>query len=228
MSSPSTVSLKDQVLNGIIKENTIFKLALSLCPSIAVTNNLKNGIFMGGAVLFVQVMVNMTISLMRNFIQPKVRLPIFMLVISGWVTVTQMLMAAFAPDVYAKVGLYIALIVAFASILARAEMFASKNSFLPSLADGLGMGLGFMFALTTISFFRELLGKGSLTVPTGLATDHVFTFINTKPVLLFILPAGGFFAVGILMAAFNWINARAAAKAEAKARAEAKAVLAAN
>lgn len=219
MSSHSTVSLKDQILNGIIKENTIFKLALSLCPSIAVTNSLKNGIFMGGAVLFVQVMVNMTISLMRNVIHPKVRLPIFMLVISGWVTVTQMLMAALAPDVNAKVGLYVALIVAFASILARAEMFASKNRLLPSMADGLGMGIGFLFALTTISFFRELVGKGSLTVPTGLATDHVFTFINTKPVLLMILPAGGFFAVGILMAGFNWINARAAAKAAAKAKA---------
>jgi electron transport complex protein RnfE len=208
MSSTSTINLKDLFLNGIIKENTIFKLALSLCPSIAVTNNLKNGIYMGAAVLFVQTMVNITISLMRKFIHPKVRLPIFMLVISGWVTVTSMLMAAFVPDVYAKVGLYIQLIVAFASILARAEMFASKNSFVPSMADGLGMGVGFLFALTVISFFRELLGKGTLTVPTGLATQHVFTFVNTKPVLIMVLPAGGFLAVGILMAFFNWIDAR--------------------
>ena len=208
MSSPSTNSLKDLFLNGIIKENTIFKLALSLCPSIAVTNNLKNGIFMGLAVLFVQTMVNLTISLMRKIIQPKVRLPIFMLVISGWVTITQMMMAAFVPDVYAKVGLYIALFVAFASILARAEMFASKNSIVPSMVDGLGMGVGFLFALTVISFFRELVGKGTLTVPTGLATQHVFTFINTKPVLIMVLPAGGFLAVGILMAAFNWIDSR--------------------
>jgi electron transport complex protein RnfE len=213
MSSPSTTSLKELFLNGIIKENTIFKLALSLCPSIAVTNNLKNGIFMGLAVLFVQTMVNLTISLMRKIIQPKVRLPIFMLVISGWVTITQMMMAAFVPDVYAKVGLYIALIVAFASILARAEMFASKNSFMPSMADGLGMGVGFLFALTVISFFRELVGKGTLTVPTGLATQHVFTFINTKPVLIMVLPAGGFLAVGILMALFNWIDARYMKKA---------------
>ena len=208
MSSTSTINLKDLFLNGIIKENTIFKLALSLCPSIAVTNNLKNGIFMGLAVLFVQTMVNLTISLMRKIIQPKVRLPIFMLVISGWVTITQMMMAAFVPDVYAKVGLYIALIVAFASILARAEMFASKNSIVPSMVDGLGMGVGFLFALTVISFFRELVGKGTLTVPTGLATQHVFTFINTKPVLIMVLPAGGFLAVGILMAAFNWIDSR--------------------
>lgn len=213
MSSTSTTSLKDLFLNGIIKENTIFKLALSLCPSIAVTNNLKNGIFMGLAVLFVQTMVNLTISLMRKIIQPKVRLPIFMLVISGWVTITQMMMAAFVPDVYAKVGLYIALIVAFASILARAEMFASKNSFIPSMVDGLGMGVGFLFALTVISFFRELVGKGTLTVPTGLSTQHVFTFINTKPVLIMVLPAGGFLAVGILMALFNWIDARYMKKA---------------
>jgi electron transport complex protein RnfE len=208
MSSTSTTSLKDLFLNGIIKENTIFKLALSLCPSIAVTNNLKNGIFMGLAVLFVQTMVNLTISLMRKIIQPKVRLPIFMLVISGWVTITQMMMAAFVPDVYAKVGLYIALIVAFASILARAEMFASKNSIVPSMADGLGMGVGFLFALTVISFFRELVGKGSLTVPTGLASQHVFTFMNTKPLLIMVLPAGGFLAVGVLMAFFNWIDVR--------------------
>lgn len=213
MSSPSTINLKDQFLNGIIRENTIFKLALSLCPSIAVTNNLKNGIFMGLAVLFVQTMVNLTISLMRKVIEPKVRLPIFMLVISGWVTITQMMMAAFVPDVYAKVGLYIALIVAFASILARAEMFASKNTILPSMADGLGMGVGFLFALTVISFFRELVGKGSLTVPTGLATQHVFTFVNTKPLLIMVLPAGGFLAVGILMAFFNWIDARYMKKA---------------
>jgi electron transport complex protein RnfE len=202
--SSSSINLKELFLNGIVKENTIFKLALSLCPSIAVTNNLKNGVFMGAAVLFVQVMVNITISLMRNIIQAKVRLPIFMLVISGWVTVTQMMMAAFVPDVYSKVGLYIALIVAFASILARAEMFASKNTIVPSMVDGLGMGVGFLFALTVISFFRELVGKGSLW---GMP------IINTKPLLIMILPAGGFFAVGILMALFNWINARYAAKA---------------
>ncbi|MDH4232609.1 MAG: electron transport complex subunit RsxE [Nitrospirota bacterium] len=199
MSQSTTINIKDQILNGIVKENTIFKLALSLCPSIAVTNNLKNGVLMGIAVLFVQVMVNITISLLRNVIQPKVRLPIFMLVISGWVTVTDMTMAATVPDVYKQMGLYIQLIVAFASILARAEMFASKNKFIPSMADGIGMGIGFLFALTVISFFRELLGKGSLW---GMPIVH------TKPVLMFILPAGGFFAVGILMAFFNWIDAR--------------------
>jgi Na+-translocating ferredoxin:NAD+ oxidoreductase subunit E len=189
----------DLIKNGIFRENTIFRLALSLCPSIAVTNNLRNGVLMGAAVLFVQVMVNMTISLMRDFIHPRIRLPIFMLVISGWVTVTDMTMAAFTPDAYRQMGLYIQLIVAFASILARAEMFASKNRFVPSMFDGIGMGLGFLFALTIISFFRELLGKGSLW---GLQ------IIDAKPLLIMILPAGGFFAVGILMGLFNWLSVK--------------------
>jgi len=191
------INYKDLIINGIFKENTIFKLALSLCPAIAVTSSLRNGVLMGIAVLFVQVMVNITISLMRSFIHPRIRLPIFMLVISGWVTVTDLLMAAFAPDAYKQMGLYIQLIVAFASILARAEMFASKNTVVPSIFDGIGMGTGFLFALTVISFFRELLGKGTLW---GIS------ILNAKPLLIMVLPAGGFFAVGILMALFNWID----------------------
>jgi len=197
VSQTGTVSYLDLIKNGILKENTIFKLALSLCPSIAVTNNLRNGVLMGVAVLFVQVMVNITISLMRNVIHPRVRLPIFMLIISGWVTVTDMSMAAFAPEAYKQLGLYIQLIVAFASILARAEMFASKNKIMPSMFDGIGMGLGFLFALSIISFFREFLGRGSLW-------GH--QLINAKPLLILVLPAGGFFAVGILMGLFNWLS----------------------
>lgn len=185
------------IKNGIFKENTIFRLALSLCPSIAVTNNLRNGVLMGVAVLFVQIMVNCTVSLMKNFIHPRIRLPVFMLVISGWVTVTDMTMAAFAPEAYKQMGLYIQLIVAFASILARAEMFASKNPFMPSMFDGIGMGLGFLCALTIISFFRELLGRGSL---------WGFPILDAKPLLIMILPAGGFLAVGLLMGFFNWID----------------------
>jgi electron transport complex protein RnfE len=154
---------------------------------------------MGIAVLFVQVMVNITVSPMRKFIHPRIRLPIFMLIISGWVTVTDMTMAAFAPEAYKQMGLYIQLIVAFASILARAEMFASKNKIMPSLFDGIGMGLGFLFALSIISLFRELLGKGSL---------WGYQIIHAKPLLILILPAGGFFAVGLLMGFFNWISMR--------------------
>lgn len=187
------------IKNGIFAENTIFKLAISLCPSIAVTNSLKNGVYMGVAVIFVQTMVNVTVALMKNVINSKVRIPVFMLIISGWVTVTDLTIAAIAPDVYRQVGLYIQLIVAFASILARAELFASKNTFVPSFFDGIGMGIGFLVALVIISFFRELLGRGSL---------WGFAFVDFKPLLIMIMPTGGFFAVGILMAFFNWMELR--------------------
>jgi electron transport complex protein RnfE len=190
MALTKTPSNLELIKNGIFKENTIFRLALSICPSIAVTNKLENGVLMGIAVLFVQVMANITVSLMRNFIHPRIRLPIFMLIISGWVTVADMTMAAYAREAYKQMGLYIQLIVAFASILARAEMFASKNKVVPSMFDGIGMGLGFLFSLSIISFFRELLGKGSL---------WGYAILDAKPLLIMVLPAGGFFAVGILM-----------------------------
>lgn len=185
------------ISNGIFAENTIFRLTLSLCPAIAVTNSVRNGFLMGVAVVFVQVMVNLTISAAKGFIHPRVRIPIFMLVISGWVTVTDLSMAAFARDAYKEMGLYIQLIVAFASILARAEMFASKNTPIPSMMDGLGSGLGFMVALVIISFFREILGRGTL---------WGFEILDTKPMLIMVLPAGGFFAVGLLMGFFNWVD----------------------
>lgn len=186
------------IKDGIFKENTIFKLAISLCPAIAVTNGLKNGFYMGMAVMFVQTMVNITVSAIKGFIHPKIRIPVFMLIISGWVSVTDMMMAAYAREVYSKMGLYIQLIVAFASILAMAEMFASKNKVVPSAVNGIGMGLGFMVALVLISFFRELLGRGTLwDIPiTG----------GSKPLLIMLLPTGGFFAVGILMGTLNWIE----------------------
>ena len=199
MALTKTPSNLELIKNGIFKENTIFRLALSLCPSIAVTNKLENGVLMGIAVLFVQVMVNITVSLMRNFIHPRIRLPIFMLIISGWVTVADMTMAAYAREAYKQMGLYIQLIVAFASILARAEMFASKSKVVPSMFDGIGMGLGFLFSLSIISFFRELLGKGSL---------WGYAILDAKPLLIMVLPAGGFFAVGILMGFFNWLSLR--------------------
>ena len=119
------------IKDGIFVDNTIFRLAISLCPAIAVTSKLKNGLYMGLAVLFVQTMVNLTVSIMRKFIHPRIRIPIFMLVISGWVTVTDMMMSAFVRDVYRDVGLYIQLIVAFASILAHAE---TCNNFLQKLS----------------------------------------------------------------------------------------------
>ncbi len=185
------------IKNGIFAENPIFRVALSLCPAVAVTSGVKNGFLMGIAVLFVQTMVNVTISVIRNFIHPRVRIPSYMFVIATWVTVTDLLMAAFARDVYKQMGLYIQLIVAFAIILSRAELFASRNRVVPSFFDGLGMGIGFLFALVVISFFRELLGKGAI---------WGFPLVDFKPLLIMILPTGGFFAVGLLMGLFNWID----------------------
>ncbi|GMT46481.1 MAG: electron transport complex subunit E [bacterium] len=191
------VSYWGLIKNGIFKENTIFRLVISLCPSIAVTNSVKNGLLLGVAVLFVQSMVNSTVALLRNFIHPRIRLPIFMLIISGWVTVVDLLMQAYARTAYREIGLYIEIIVAFASILARAEMFASKNKVGAAFFDGVGSGLGFLVALVLISFFRELLGRGSLLG---------FTIIHTKPLLIMLMPTGGFLVVGLLMGFFNWID----------------------
>ncbi len=207
MSHGTEMTKWELIKNGIFAENTIFRLAISLCPSIAVTNNLRNGFLMGVAVLFVQTMVNITVAALRKVIHPRVRIPVYMLIISGWVSVTDMGMAAFAREAYKQMGLYIQLIVAFASILARAELFASKNKVTPSMFDGIGMGIGFLVALSIISFFRELLGRASL---------WGFELLpETKPLLIMILPAGGFFAVGILMAFFNWMESRGKAKAAA-------------
>ncbi len=183
--------------NGMFGENTIFRMAISLCPSIAVTNGLQNGVALGIAVIFVQTMVNVTVSLIRSFIHPKIRIPIFMLIIAGYVTIIDMLMSTYARPVYKEIGLYIQIIVAFASIFARAEVFASKNKLVPSFFDGLGMGIGFLLAMIVISFFRELLGKGELW---GIS------LISGNPLLIMILPAGGFLAVGLLMGFFNWVD----------------------
>lgn len=199
------------IKNGIFSENTIFRMAISLCPSIAVTNSLKNGFAMGVSVIFVQTMVNLTVSLIRAFIHPKIRIPIFMMVIAGYVSIIDMTMAAFARPVYKQIGLYIQLIVAFASIFARAEVFAVKNKVVPSVCDGVGMGIGFFLAMIVISFFRELLGRGSL---------WGFPVVDGNPLLIMVLPAGGFFAVGLLMGFFNWMDAKIAERKSAAQPAE--------
>lgn len=183
--------------NGIFGENPVFRLALSLCPAVAVTSGVKNGFLMGVAVVFVMTMVNATVSLIRNFIHPKVRIPSYMFIIATWVTVTDLVMAAYSRAVYKDMGLYIMLIVAFAIVLSRAEVFASKNTFWPSVADGFAMGLGFLLALVLIGVFREFLGKGSLW-------GHAI--LDSKPLLIMILPTGGFFAMGLLMGMLNWID----------------------
>ena len=197
--STNTKSNWELMKNGMFGENTIFRMAISLCPSIAVTNGMKNGVALGVAVVFVQTMVNLTVSIIRKFIHPKIRIPIFMLIIAGYVTIIDMLMSTYARPVYKEIGLYIQIIVAFASIFARAEVFASKNRLIPSAIDGFGMGVGFLLAMIVISFFRELLGKGEL---------YGYSLISGNPLLIMILPAGGFLAVGLLMGFFNWVDMR--------------------
>ena len=187
------------IKNGMFGENTIFRMAISLCPSIAVTNGMKNGVALGICVVFVQTMVNVTVSLLRNFIHPKIRIPIFMLIIAGYVTIIDLLMATYARPIYKEIGLYIQIIVAFASIFARAEVYANKNKVWSSFCDGLGMGIGFLLAMIVISFFRELLGKGEL---------FEYSLISGNTLLIMILPAGGFLAVGLLMGFFNWVDMR--------------------
>lgn len=194
------------ILNGIFAENPVFRLALSLCPAVAVTNTVANGLLLGVAVLLVQVLSSCTVTLVRGFIHPRVRIPVYTIIIAVWVSAIDMTLAAFTPALYAQVGLYVKLIVAFAIIISRLEVFASRQPLVPSFFDALGMGLGFLFALVVIGAMRELLGAGSLAgIP--LAPG--------RPLLFFALPAGGFFSIALLMALFNWVERRTTGKSTA-------------
>ena len=191
---PSPLQL---ILNGVFGENPVFRLALSLCPAVAVTTTVLNGLILGVAVLLVQVLSSGTVALVRNFIHTKVRIVVYTIIIAVWVSAIDMLLSAFAPALYAQVGLYVKLIVAFAIIISRLEVFASRYPLMPSLWDGFGMGLGFMLALVVIGAFRELLGNGSIAG---------YALLPVKPLLFFALPAGGFFSISLLMAFFNLVE----------------------
>ncbi|HSQ59793.1 MAG TPA: electron transport complex subunit RsxE [Acidobacteriota bacterium] len=190
-------SARSLLMNGIFGENPVFRLALSLCPAVAVTTTVANGLMLGVAVLLVQVLSSMTVALVRKGIHPKVRIPVYTIIIAVWVSAIDMTLAGFFPSLYAQVGLYVKLIVAFAIIISRLEVFASRMPLIPTFWDGLGMGLGFLFALIVIGAFREILGSGAILG---------YTLTPEKPLLFFALPAGGFFSIGILMALFNAIE----------------------
>ncbi|MEE4240094.1 MAG: electron transport complex subunit RsxE [Desulfopila sp.] len=185
------------VANGILAENPIFKLALSMCPAVGISTTVMNGFMLGVAVLFVQVFSSVTISVFKNVIHPRIRIPTYTLTIATWVTVIDLTLAATMPDAYAKMGIFVKIIVAFAIITMRLEMFACKEPVSASFWDGLGMGLGFMVGMMTIGFVRELLGSGAI-----LGYD----VLGFKPLLFFILPSAGFFVVGLMMAFFNYIE----------------------
>lgn len=195
-------------LNGIINENPTFRLVLGCCPTMAVTTSAINGLGMGLAATFVLLGSNVVISLLRRFIPDKVRIPAFIVVICTFVTMVQMLMQAFVPSLYESLGMFIPLIVVNCIILARAEAFASKNTVLYSAVDGLGMGLGFTISIMLMGAIREIIGNGSVFGISLFGADF-------EPMLLAILPAGGFIVYGLMLWGINLIlNKRERNRAE--------------
>ncbi len=194
-------TFRKQFIAGIIVANPIFVLALGLCPTLAVSVTIDNGLVMSGAVVFVLVTSCIVISSIRKFVPNMVRMPIFIVIIATFVTIIGLILEAYLPAAHASLGLFLPLIVVNCIILGRAEAFASKNPVVSSIADALGVGVGFTLALVTISFFRELLGTGSLSV---LGVD-LFTLpvLGEHPISLFILPPGAFLVIGLLLALFR-------------------------
>lgn len=204
--------------NGLIKENPTFVLMLGMCPTLAVTTSAMNGLGMGLTTTVVLVLSNMIISLLRNIIPDKVRIPAFIVIIASFVTMVELLLEGFLPSLYDTLGIYIPLIVVNCIILGRAEAFASKNSVIPSIFDGLGMGLGFALALTCIGAVREILGAGELFGFAILPVEEPLMIgslaLQYEPIRIFGLAPGAFFVLAALTAAQN----KAKKKLEAKGK----------
>ena len=220
MSKNSKMSI---LTNGILKENPVLRLVLGTCPTLAVTTMASNGIGMGLAATFVLLCSNMVISMLRNVIPGQVRIPCYITVIAGFVSVVQMIVKAFIPALDASLGVFLPLIVVNCIILGRAEMFASKNGIFDSALDGIGMGIGFTITLTIMGSIREILGAGTWMagldgllpfLPEGFkiqvlpAAIDPFTIMTSAP--------GGFFVFGVLMAAATWLTTRPKKSAETK------------
>lgn len=185
--------------NGLLRENPTFVLVLGTCPTLAVTTAAVNGLGMGAATTFVLVFSNLLIALLKNYIPDKVRIAGFIVIIATFVTIVDLVMKAYTPDLYNALGIFIPLIVVNCIILGRAEAFAQKNDVLPSILDGLGMGLGFTLAITLIGSIREILGNGSIfNIP--LMGE------NATTILIFVLPPGAFVTYGFLIAIMNRIK----------------------
>ncbi len=182
---------------GFIKDNPVFVQLLGMCPALGVTSTAINGVGMGLATLFVLMMSNIVVALVKDFIPDKVRIPSFIVIIATFVTVVDLVMAGYLPDLHEQLGLFIPLIVVNCLVLGRAEAFASKKPLLSSLVDGMGMGLGFTFALTLLGGAREILGSFSI---------FGYKFLEGDGVLLFILPPGAFIALGYLIIIMNRIK----------------------
>ena len=189
------------ITKGLIKENPTFVLLLGMCPTLGTTTSAINGMSMGIATMFVLIMSNIVVSLVKNVIPAKVRIPSFIVIIASFVTVVQLVMQAYVPDLYNTLGVFIPLIVVNCIILGRAEAFASKNGPFASMLDGLGIGLGFTCSLTLLGIVREVLGSGSIFgakfLPAGM-----------DAILIFVLAPGAFIALGYLLVLFNKFTAK--------------------
>jgi electron transport complex protein RnfE len=190
------LDIKEELLRGLIKENAVFVLLLGMCPTLAVTGSAVNGLGMGVASTAVLVGSNLVISSIKNLIPDKVRIPAFILIIASFVTIIDLVMEAYTPELHEQLGIFIPLIVVNCLILGRAEAFASKEGALKSVLDGFVMGLGFTFALTLLGSVREILGSGSIFGVKFVSPD-------ASTILLFVLPPGAFIALGFLIAIVN-------------------------
>ena len=193
------VNQTQNFLKGIIKENPVFVMLLGMCPTLGVTSSAFNGLGMGVATLFVLLMSNIVVSLVKSQIPSKVRIPAFIIIIASFVTIVEMVLEAFVPFLYEQLGIFIPLIVVNCLILGRAEAFASKNNVIASILDALGMGLGFVVALTLLGAAREVLGSGSIF-------EFKFVPEDANTFILFILPPGAFIALAYLTVLFNKIS----------------------
>lgn len=193
--------ISKEFLKGIIKENPTFVLALGLCPTLAVSVSVRNGIGMGVAATFVLLGSNVIISLIKNFVPEKIRIPCYIVVIATFVTIAELFLKAYSPALDRALGIYVPLIVVNCIVLGRAEAYASKNKVLDSLIDGLGMGAGFTLALILISAIREFLGSGKIF---GLAAG------NFQPASMLGMPSGALLVIGLLLGFFNLLKSRRA------------------
>lgn len=197
------MNLVKEFSKGFIKENPVFVLLLGMCPTLGVTTSAINGLGMGLATTFVLLGSNVVISLLKNLIPDKVRIPAFIVIIATFVTIIDMVMAGYLPDLHAQLGLFIPLIVVNCVVLGRAEAFASKKSVVESAVDGIGMGLGFAFALTILGGAREILGSGAIFGIPLVGED-------AKTMLIFVMPPGAFLALGYIIAVVNKLTAKSA------------------
>jgi Na+-translocating ferredoxin:NAD+ oxidoreductase subunit E len=202
---------------GIIKENPIFIIVLGLCPALAVSTQVVNAIGMGAGVIFVLLGSNIFVSLLKNFIPEKVRIPAYIVIIASFVTIVDLVMQAFAPSLSKSLGVFVQLIVVNCIILGRAEAFANKNKISDSIMDALGMGVGFTLALGLISLIREVLGSGTITLFAIGSFDGIIKLpgLSESPVRVMSLAAGALLVMGYLKALITWLNSRKLAGASA-------------